>query len=430
MIRPTGNMVSNKVIAVAVVVIIAIAAVAAYVLLQDNDDDDNGLKDITGRLQVYGNANNDDFIDDSDLKAFDTLRNGTWDKEKYPFADANRNGQLDDEDREIIQKIINKEKVTISYINGLDEVKTLSYPIDMVGLTGTMIYSIPEILNVVDRVAARSNSSSMDEVLLKEIIPLDSLGAKAYLVDPGLLAKHPRIDAVITMSTSVYDDVPTVVENAQKACIRLDTESSEGTIQGYLLIGFLLDASEKASQYAQFYDSTMADIEKKLASVTEKKKTLTSYSYNICGKNYYLTQNTIDAGGDNLTTFTKNTQKIKDNPEYLQDYPTVQFQFQIDSMGWSTLSQSDINDEYDYYGKYFKYSAAYPDHYYKINKDMPDLIRTAFMASIMYPDVFGDDYGYKTFQSLLDQFYQFLGTFDVTKTGTWYITSSMVTSTA
>lgn len=226
MILPTGNMVSNKVIAVAVVVIIAIAAIAAYVLLQDDDDDDNGLKDITGRLQVYGNANNDDFIDDSDLKAFDTLRNGDWDKAKYPFADANRNGQLDDEDREIIQKIINKEKVTVSYINGKDEVKSLSYPIDMIGMSGTMVYSIPEVLKVVDRVGARSNSTTMDKILLKEIVPLDSLGAKAYLVDPGLLADHPRIDAVVTLSTSTYDDVQTVVEGAGKACIRIDSEFS------------------------------------------------------------------------------------------------------------------------------------------------------------------------------------------------------------
>lgn len=300
----------------------------------------------------------------------------------------------------------------------------------MIGMSGTMVYSIPEVLKVVDRVGARSNSTTMDKILLKEIVPLDSLGAKAYLVDPGLLADHPRIDAVVTLSTSTYDDVQTVVEGAGKACIRIDSESSEGTIQGYLLLGFLLDASERASQYAQFYDSVMDGIKEKLSTVTVKKKTLTSYSYNICGKNYYLTQNTIDAGGDNLSTFTKNTQKVKDNPEYLQDYPTVEYQFQIDSLRWTTLTQEKINEDFNYYGKYFKYSAAYPDHFYNINKDMPDLIRTAFMASIMYPDVFGEDFGYKTFQSLIDQYYEFLGTFDVTKNGTWYISSSMVTSTA
>ena len=52
---------STKLIAIALVAIIAIAAVAAFVLLNNGDnnkEDDSWKKDITGRLQVFGNANN------------------------------------------------------------------------------------------------------------------------------------------------------------------------------------------------------------------------------------------------------------------------------------------------------------------------------------------------------------------------------------
>ncbi len=416
-------MVSNKIIAAAIVIVVVVAAAGAFILLSGGEEDD-GLGEITGRLQVYGNANNDDFIDDSDLLAFDTLMENGWDSEQYPYADANRDGELTAADREIIQKIINKDDVEIYYIDGKQNIKTMGYPVDQVGLAGTMTYPVLEALDAVDRVAGRCDSSSMDPVLCSEIINLPSLGPKPYELLVEKLSDYPRIDVIITQYSSSYDEVEEVATNAGKDCIRLDADTTEGALHGYLLMGFVTDTSERASEIAQFYDSTISDIQSKLAGISEsdRVKTLTNYSYFLCGKNYYLTLNTVNGGGVNLTTFESNTQSIRDNQESLLNYSDVKVQFCYGSNGWGTMTDQEKADEWWYYAQYFTYSSAYPDNYYHINKDMPDVCRSAFVASILYPDIFGDDYGYTVLQNWVDSFYDFMGDYDVHSDGVWVIT--------
>ena len=55
-----------KISLIAVIIIVA-AAGAAYFLFADNGDDSDVPTNTDGRLMIYGNANNDDYLDDRDL---------------------------------------------------------------------------------------------------------------------------------------------------------------------------------------------------------------------------------------------------------------------------------------------------------------------------------------------------------------------------
>ena len=48
---------------------------------------------------------------------------------------------------------------------------------------------------------------------------------------------------------------------------------------------------------------------------------------------------------------------------------------------------------------------AYPQNYVVINKNMPDIVRTAYVAQVLYPDVFGADFGDKLYKELVSVFY-------------------------
>lgn len=103
----------KKLIATAIVAIVIVAAfcVAAYAL--KNDDDDYNAK-VTGNVPVYGNANNDDYIDAHDIDILNTLKDkGTWDKEEYPYADADQDGTITQNDIDIVQKIIDGDDCKI-----------------------------------------------------------------------------------------------------------------------------------------------------------------------------------------------------------------------------------------------------------------------------------------------------------------------------
>lgn len=58
-------------IIIAVVAVVIIAAAAAFVLMNKNSSDDDGY-DIGCKLKVYGNVNNDNYLDKKDLSLLNT----------------------------------------------------------------------------------------------------------------------------------------------------------------------------------------------------------------------------------------------------------------------------------------------------------------------------------------------------------------------
>ena len=82
-----------------VAVVIVVAAACVVVFATGSNDDDGPVLTGSGRLLVYGNADNNDYLDENDVKTIQNiLEEGSWDKEKYPFADANHDGVVTSED--------------------------------------------------------------------------------------------------------------------------------------------------------------------------------------------------------------------------------------------------------------------------------------------------------------------------------------------
>ena len=420
-------MVSNKIVAISIVAVVIVAAVGAYILLSNDSDD--GFNDVTGRLQVFGNVNNDDFIDDDDIRALDSFINGTeWNQETYPYADANRDGVLDSSDRDLIQKMIDGEECTVYYYNGAGEIKTAAYPVNEVGLVGTNVFAVPLVLNVVDRVVARSTTSSFDQVFHAELIDLPSIGAKSYELSAEELSKYPQIDTILTYYTSTYDDAVETAERAGKNCIQLNTQTGSGTIQSYLLVGFLMGVSERASQVASFIDDALELVESRVATLSEsdKREVLTVCTYHIAGPSYYFTHNTITAGAINPTTFSENTISLRENPEYLLSYPNAEMLLWYGGCSWEDLDEQEIADAYTYRIADFTYGVGFPESFVVLNSDLPDFMRILVAGSIIYPDLFPYEEVMDIFQDYVDRFCEFLGDYDVRTDGTWYITYDMV----
>lgn len=242
---------TTKVVALAVIALILIGGIGAIFLI--NDDDDKG-NPATGRLQVYGNVNNDDHINSEDLEAFDQFLE-SWDSEAYPYADANLDGKLDSSDRMIIQKLINKEPQTVAYVNGLGEVAKADYPIKRIGIAGTMVHQVINALDASDLAFAKTGkSTSLDAVLDAPTYDLPSIGPRAYELDKELVSEY-NLDAIVTLYSTTYDDVESALEGMPIDCIRINPESSDLSLNTYLLMGFFMDKKDKADKIVAFYDN-------------------------------------------------------------------------------------------------------------------------------------------------------------------------------
>lgn len=417
--------VSSKLIAVAAVVIIVVAAVGAYALIGNNDSKKEDTSTM-GLLQVYGNANADESIDSEDLDLIQEIidKNLDW-QTLYPYADADRSGTVDAADIALVKKIINRESCEISYIDGRDKECTVGFPVERFVIAGSMVHPVINALGATEKAVGKTGkASSLDSVLNAPSIDLPQVGEKAYTISTELLSNVGQVDAVFTLYSTTYDNIETTLEGTGISVVRINSEAMNKTVQAYLLIGLLTDTIEKSHKIVDFYDKYINEIEKKVATISDKKTGFASYSYNMCGMNYYPTQNMISAGITNLSDFTDNTQSVKENNEWaLVDKYQGDYIFQITEWGMSWSDEDSLADEYDYYGKYFTAFDAYKaGNYVVINKTLSDVVRVAFIAAYAYPEVFGEDYGYEVLEEQLELFYPYIENFDVYKDGKWIIT--------
>ena len=93
----------TSIIIVCAIAIAIVAIAAAAVLLTQEKSDEYRSSDSTGRLMIMGNANNDDYLDQSDIDALEKLK-GTSDwANDHPLADANNDGSITQADIDMVK---------------------------------------------------------------------------------------------------------------------------------------------------------------------------------------------------------------------------------------------------------------------------------------------------------------------------------------
>jgi ABC-type Fe3+-hydroxamate transport system substrate-binding protein len=118
---------------IAAVAVCALVIAAAAVILAFSKSDSGGERiNTTEVAAVYGNANNDYALDDLDVKLLEDIAGGktSWDRAKYPLADADQDGRITQGDVDLVKKILNKERCDVYYHNYFNEAQRLSYPVD------------------------------------------------------------------------------------------------------------------------------------------------------------------------------------------------------------------------------------------------------------------------------------------------------------
>ena len=133
-----------KYVALGVVLILLVGALGGAVLILGDKNTSNSSQPVD-RVPVFGNANNDYEISNSDIDTLNYIIDNNiadW-KENYPYADANQDGKIDSEDITAVQKYLNKEEMKLYYINYFGVVAYVNYPI---------VSSLDELKTVVDGV--------------------------------------------------------------------------------------------------------------------------------------------------------------------------------------------------------------------------------------------------------------------------------------
>lgn len=436
-------MADKKIIAALVVVVVVVAAIGAYLVIGGSSDDGLEEREVTQRLQVFGNADNDDVLDSNDVKFIEHIIkvNGDDDpsndidwKNSYPYADANNDGKVDQADVEWTKKMVNRESMKIYFVDGNGKTQSINYPVGNIVAAGIAdVYTSLLCMGATSKVVAVNSGYSSDTTLYADFAKLPVVGSSAPVVDIDAVAevrKTTTIDAIVTDTMGNMISNEDQFQKAGIPVLRMAISDAGKYAQAMLTTGYLLGLEESTQKFVAFSDGIMDAIQSKVGNLKDSERTTCLAGFMttwISGKGHVDNTITELAGAKNIADWTiseNSSHKVGDGATWIYNYnPDV-----ITNRSSVGYGAQDAQALWDKYCLYFEKMDAYKNgKVYFINGSMPVCVRLAYMAALYYPDLFDSDFGSKANQQFIDEYVSALsGKYDVDKDGVFVVSKDMV----
>ncbi len=286
----------NTIIVIAAIAVVAVVAVAAFVVMNNgggSGGSDAGARvgeviaeknfpDTSSRLWVYGNANEDDFIDEDDISALENMIKGSV--KQTQLADANVDGKVDQADVDYLKNIINatsSTKIDVYYIDNYFKIAKVSWPVK------TIATSYCSGLYTAEATGLTEKLIMVDDTIATYWAKLNSYAAKATSFGSN---DTPNYDLLIKSKVDVYVpgycDAKADVESPKKlnpvgtdvmfmnTCDNSGVDyTNEYIDRSIVMFGFLLQGDlEKTYQYLLWHDHIITAVEDAAKKISEKDK--------------------------------------------------------------------------------------------------------------------------------------------------------------
>lgn len=429
-------------LAIFAVVVVAVAGCAGAVYVLNDDDKDGDKFSMVSGLPVFGNADGNGVIDSSDLAIVKDVKDGKKTLEEYPYADANQDGEVNDADVELVQKIINKESCTIYHVNTCSTgnyVASTAWPVKSAVSTGAanmlMLLTLAGVKDMVHGITY-SASSSPDPALFPTFSKMKSLGSSSTKMTTdavGDIQKTYNVTALISDKTASTISNESDFEAQNIDVIRVDAayvDVEKFTTQ-IILIGFLFGTETQALSVAEWELETMKEINDKVATIENKVSAITTNgstakgAWVSAGTSDYL--DVIKAAGGNYAIGDGDFPSTYASGAYFVTGDTWLYKCDFDYIvsirtgGWySGMTQEEITKKYDDTMEYLTATEAYQNHNaYVIVGDAPVILRVAYAACVMYPEIFSTEWADDLNKEFFEKFYDV----DIDFTGKTFVIS-------
>ena len=427
----------NKKAGVLLAVLVIVAAGGATALYALSDRDSNSAyhsEDTTGRLSVYGNANNDDYLDSDDIAVLEAIIANPTEVKDHPLADANQDGNVDQRDIDMVKQMIAGETMEIYVLqqySGSPETVKIDYPITAnVCVAGYEALTIMKAIGAKSAICALSGASgnSFDPILYSDVYDLPKIGGTVWTVNTEQIPEY-GVKTIITMDSKSYIPNYEVISAADVNIVRITAANGLTSLSGIVTLGFLTQHQETANELIAFYEGIMKTIGEKVNGIGESDRATSLF---VTMSNYvegplsdYYGSSEL-AGSNNLADWTdKERQQFKIGEEWLWD-EKYQAQFIVHSRALGLGGTVNVQEQWDKYSVYFHDMDAYKNGgYFMLNSALPVVMRIAFMAEQFYPDLFEDGWAEELLQHY---FYTFMDNlrdsgYNVSQ-GNWVVTAA------
>jgi len=198
-------------------------------------------------LEIFGNANMDDTIDEKDVEYVEGVIKGT--NAATTLSDANYDGKIDENDISQIEQIIAGEEQKLTIIDSAERVVTIKEPVQSIVVLNSDAASAAKNLGVTDRVVGVTSVVLGKQYYYPELSDRTNVGYPEFNYETILSLKP---DLVINYgSGSSYQ--PKLLEMAEKlpslTVVGLDFYKQETLRYEMDMLGYILNEEEKAKEY-------------------------------------------------------------------------------------------------------------------------------------------------------------------------------------
>lgn len=419
----------TKVAVVVAVVIIVIAAAAAVLMKSDSTDD---VK-IESELLVFGNANGDYTIDSKDLDIIEDIlkdddqaqRDGKL--SEYPLADADYDGHVTQNDADLVKKILNGESCEVFHYNASNiqnYVVSTKWPVQSALATASanqcMLMTMAGITDKVHGISY-SKTSPPDATLFPVFNKMESIGGSSTKMPVDKASTYVskyNVTAIITDKTESTLDKKTIEPQYEEMGVDIVRVGAalvdvNEYCQQLFLLGFLFQTQDKCEDIAKWWISLQNEIDNKLEGVD--KKTAIASNGSISKNRIWVSAGTSDyvdviehAGGiyaldDSVLTDYNSGAYFNEGDTWLYKFD-FDYIINIKTNDWYSGTVND-QEKYDSCLDIFKKTSAYENkNAYVIVGDAPIPIRVAYAASVMYPDIFSEEWADEKNQEFFEKF--------------------------
>jgi len=345
-------------------------------------------------LEVFGNANMDDTIDEEDVEFIKGIIDGT--NNETELSDANYDGQIDKEDITQIEMIMAGDETELTLIDMADRIITIPYPIkrivspSMDGIrTIVQLGDADKIVGVPSRLA--SENVRLPAVVHPELAELPTVGWQDDAVLYSELIASLEPDMIIG-SASYADELQEktgtpVVCLWTQGCLDFDI---------YRVMGTILGKERKVEDLISFADDKLSDVTDITSQIPEDEKPRV---YMELYRNFItpIKYDPIDlAGGVNVAEDCVGDYSVQISKEQLiawnPDIIVLQRMWTKSDSSYSKAQVEDILADPDY--QYLN-AVLGGDVYHTIGHSAgwdpaTGVVETIYMSKLFHPDEFAD----------------------------------------
>lgn len=301
-IHPIGDIMDKKIVATAGAVVILLIVCVAVVLTIGGGNEKptyGDSTDLTGRLTIFGNANNDDYIDQRDVEFVQKIISGEEDAVYFDcyleyggklvsrtLADANCDGKVDEADVKWIQRMVDREQqMMINYYDVDSVVASCTYPLDTMAVGYKSNYEAVLICGAQDKVlyacnqVAENGAYSMWYQMFENAQSMGSRFTPDYEV--FLKSGNEKPSFILSGTRAWFDNnMEETVGPLGIDVVRLPFWEDNVTVSAVITLGYLINEEDNAYAYAETADYVLKTIEEKTKNIALKDRPLVFASYN------------------------------------------------------------------------------------------------------------------------------------------------------